>query len=134
MSVSIASLIARTKRGLPRLLVPENGRHAALDADGEALGIYRNQNDRPVVFTTKGLRAGKDRLICYEDIVGVGVAGEKHVACRLDLSLRNGSSQGVTFDGGNGRCRDVWEILRLVNRIRSAARFYEAEENPAPVE
>jgi hypothetical protein len=88
---------------------------------GESMfGCYENADAGSVLFTTLGLRPVGRYLIRYETICDARVIGEKHVASSIELTLKNGSVELVRFDGGEDGFRDVWTILRLVDRIRKS--------------
>jgi len=105
---------------MPRFFGAEHAVAAELAEGEKPLGVYENESDASVMFTTNGLRIGNRPLVCYQNITAATAMGDKETAVRIELRLCNGVSEFATFDGGNGRFRDVWEILRLLDRIRSA--------------
>jgi hypothetical protein len=121
MSVSISSLVQRCSRQMPKFFGADACSASNFITEEVPLGLYRNQDSDDVVFTSLGLRCGKRPLISYQLIADARVIGDKQAASQIELSLTTGESERVTFDGGNERFRDVWEILRLLDRIRSVA-------------
>jgi hypothetical protein len=80
-------------------------------------GYYQNLDGSVVAFTSEGLHLERHGLVRYRDIVEARVVGDKATASRIELSLSDGKSVVAEFQGGRERFRDVWEILRLLNRI-----------------
>lgn len=117
MSTSIHSLVHRCRRHMPRFSdVPEPPATSLVEGE-QCLGFYQNADGSGVIFTTEGLRLNSGTLIRYRDIAATRVVGDKADASRLELILADGLVEIAEFNGGNDRFRDVWEILRLLDRI-----------------
>jgi hypothetical protein len=119
MSATISSLIHRCRRHIPRLLPADDCLPFILPADEEALGLYKNEAGDDVLFTTKGLRVGERPLLPYLYIEDARVVESGGAASQIELRLAGGGISQVEFDGGNERFRDIWEMVRLLDRIVS---------------
>lgn len=119
MNATISSLIHRCRRHIPRLLPVDHCPPFILPADEVALGLYKNEADDDVLFTTKGLRVGDQPLLAYLDIADTRVLEGDGATSQMELRLVGGGINQVGFDGGNERFRDIWEMVRLIDRIIS---------------
>lgn len=118
MKPSAKSLAHRILKGLKKYKSVAFEEMKKSSDQEEILGVYQNDNLSKTSFTTLGLRVEVDIFIPYDEIKEVRVLEPKHIANSISLVLLNEKVVGVEFDGGNGRCRDVWEIVRFLNRIR----------------
>lgn len=100
----------------------------SLQEDEQVLGIYKNDpvnSIANVLFTSKGMHfysEAKKVVIGYDKIKDMQVPGEKNVADTILIAYENnnGKQQAkLSIKGGEGRCRDVWEILRYLMRVQS---------------
>jgi len=117
MGATIESRIYRFQRKMDRLLAASETPVTGFNEGEQALGFYQNQGEDGLAFTSEGVHFNKGPLIRYRDLADIRVSGEKNTAAHLELILSNGSVEVIEINGGSGRLRDVWEILRLLRRI-----------------
>jgi hypothetical protein len=88
----------------------------------EVLGIYRNNNGENVSLTDVALHAPSIGRIEYKQIDDVHSVGEATKVCVLVLKLENGESVSLQIDGGNGRYRDAFQMMRFLWKAQWKAR------------
>ncbi len=131
MSASIQSLVHRGRRQISRFLDAPESSAADMAEDERPLGLYQNADGGEVMFTTEGLRINRGNVIRYRDMAAARVIGEKADASRIELILADGSVVIADFDGGKERFRDVWEMLRLLDRIRAVVQRIRSQDSVA---
>jgi hypothetical protein len=110
--------------------IPEQDREKYLtdycfQKDEQLLGIYKNDiknNLDDVLFTDKGIHfyvENKKIFIAYNQIKDLHVEGEKITANTLLITYGDNGDQKIKLliKGGEGKCRDIFEILRYLRRV-----------------
>jgi len=94
-------------------------------ADGdELLGVYENEPselNHYIIVGAKGIYIDHGdawRFIPYEVMTKTVLPeGDKHAIDRLTIKLMNGDSIVMAVSGGDNKFRDVFEIVRFLDRV-----------------
>lgn len=119
MSVYIESFIHRCKRRMSRLSGPTSEDNWQTEESENVIAIYRNDCGKDVAFTTHRLRWWGNS-VSYTDIKETNIDETKTDAKTIHLINHDGENFEVTIDGGEGKLRDVWEILHLLDKIQQS--------------
>ncbi len=131
-----AKTIARAGRTLPALvgyepMRPEAG--AVGPCGGRLLGRYVNTgHGGRIEIGTRGFCVPGIGPLPYSSIADVRTLGGKEDATELRVELRDGRAVQVTFDGGRGRFRDVFEASRFLSRVAGYWADDCSPNDPAP--
>ena len=131
--VSVHSRAWRILRHLERFDTdPKASQYRALFADmspdDTVLGVYRNaaaDSGCDVLVSDQGLRwrsGGKVIFVRYGSIAKADVDEAKHEARTIRLALNDGEVVRLPIEGGEGKLRDAWEMLRFLIRVLGDAR------------
>jgi hypothetical protein len=131
MSATIQSLVHRCQRQMNNFLPANEAPVIVYGKDEQVLGFYQNRGEDGIAFTSEGLRLNSQGLIRYRDITAIRVLGDKDKADHLELTLSSGAVEVVEFNGGSDRLRDIWEMLRLLDRIRAVVSATQSQLEPA---
>ncbi len=118
MTTSIESLVHRSLRNLENFKSEENSEAWPLLKEEKLIGVYFNKENDLVGVSTFGLRPLKNLLVRYSEIAEASVENSKNDAEEINLLLVDGRTLKVRFTGGSGRFRDVWEVVRFLDRAR----------------
>jgi hypothetical protein len=94
---------------------------AGAESLGSVLGTYANAESAVIIFEN-GLEVrsgGGVEYFSYDSMAGVeiGTSRKKEQATGVELLLRSGRRVSIPVDGGVGRQRDAWEMLRFLRRV-----------------
>jgi hypothetical protein len=130
--VSVSSWAHRALRGLSRYHhcrdEPEYCQRFASWAPEAVVGVYENPPSAPpstIVITEKGLywpSAGGLECLEFASLRDVRGPDEKTGAVELELDLLDGSSRALRIEGGDGKYRDVYSVVRFLARVIEVGR------------
>jgi hypothetical protein len=137
-SPTVKSRAHRALRQLPRFTSQEADlvRYAnvlRLGEEEEIVGAYQNPENLPkcdVVISSMGLYLIGDEVtesLPFSEILSATGPTEKTQADRLVLELRGGRSIGLPILGGDERFRDVFAVLRFLDRVIADGKSRQAE-------
>lgn len=130
--VSVASWAHRALRGISRYHHcrddPEYCQRFASWAPEAIVGVYENPPTAQlsmIVITEKGLyfsSAGGRECLEFASLRDVRGPAEKAVAMEVNLELLDGSSRVICIEGGDGKYRDVYSVVRFLDRVIESRR------------
>jgi hypothetical protein len=125
--VSVASWAHRALRGIPRYHhyrdEPDYCQRFASWAREEVVGVYQNPTPAEpssIVITDRGLYwPSADTMQCLEfaNLRSVRGPGEKGGGAELKVELLDGTSRVIRIEGGDGKYRDVYSMVRFIDRV-----------------
>ena len=92
--------------------------------EDELLGVYENvvgQRDSSIVFSTQGIYVDLTHHWTYVPYAHISTItlpeGDKHAVERIALQIAGGISLQIIVTGGEEQFRDVYEVLRFLQRV-----------------
>jgi hypothetical protein len=92
-------------------------------ADEDLIGVYENPpgiTPRVVVITEEGMYMhGEEGVAClkFHDLLSIRGPDDKTGSGRIQVAERNGHSSTIRIEGGNGKFRDVYSMVRFLDRV-----------------
>lgn len=121
MKSAIESLSHRSLRRLANFKKAFDGTKFDLEEGEDVIGIYYNSDSDFVAITTIGIRPSGTSLIRYDEMIKVWTEDDKHEASTISLRLTDGRTASIRISGGHQRFRDVWEVIRFLDRAMESS-------------
>ncbi len=125
--VSVASWAHRTLRGVSRYHhcrdEPEYCQRFTSWAPEAVVGVYENPptaEPSAIVITEEALywpSAGATHCVEFASLRDVRSPDEKTAAAEIKLNLLDGSNRVIRIEGGDGKYRDVYSMIRFLDRV-----------------
>jgi len=136
--VSVTSWAHRSLRGLPRYHhcpdEPEYCKQYSSLVQGSVIGVYVNPDGfypEAIVITAHGLcipgEAGVQH-IQFRHLLTVRGPNEKEADGDLHLTLQGGGDITLRVEGGDGKYKDVYSMVRFLSRVIETKKKYNAPD------